>query len=224
MPRDVLQGPIPPEAGEVTVPVWRATYLPRGSTVHHETWLWIGAPGLWLELWEARLDPTRPGTQWQIKEIEKELAAVREAVEGGKPGGPLAVLPPDASRSGPATLELNSSSPGGMRIRAWVNPGAPGWVVPRVFDVQTGKEIEGGPLEYARERVGWDAADPARLFLFDGSVHPGLVRKGGGGKTKVRVELWFRPDAAGGEMRRLVAGETEATHWVVRVEGETAGR
>lgn len=136
-----------------------------------------------------------------------EFAAVKKA---GNWEEVKKLLPHDAIRRGEATFELYKGSQGGIyNYAAWVNPGEPGEVYLKAYEVTKGTRLSEGRLgERTRGYVGW-SDDPEEKFSVGSefTIYEGDWEK----YYAARIELWFVP-ANGGKERKL-------TERVFKVEG-----
>ncbi|MFO7839333.1 MAG: hypothetical protein R6X08_07535 [Desulfosalsimonadaceae bacterium] len=112
------------------------------------------------------------------------------------------ILPPDSIRKGEPSFEIrNASQPGVYDSMIWVNPGEPGTVYLKAFEVTRGTPLSVDRLqEKSNERIGW-SGDPEELFFSNTQF---TIYEGEPGKPyAARLEVWFVPDSGGTERKLL---------------------
>jgi hypothetical protein len=166
-----------------------------------------GGAGVWVELFEEGPAHDRALTASSFSEVCDDL---RAALDGR--------TPPTASGSAPEMEVLDGMQPGIYRVRALLNPGAPGSVEVRVFEDGThgplpDEVVRGAALSTERirdrslRRVGW-SDDSSQRFRYDAEI---TVYEGDWGDPyDARFELWFSPDEGSArkltELRRTIEG------------------
>lgn len=112
------------------------------------------------------------------------------------------LLPPGSIRHGQPTVELQQSlQPGIYDVWIWANPGEPGMVYLKAFEITKGTALSVDRLkQYSNEWIGW-SDDPAELFLSNTTF---TIYEGDWGKPyAARFEVWFAPDRGGPERKLL---------------------
>ncbi|MBN1343422.1 MAG: hypothetical protein JXQ73_12115 [Phycisphaerae bacterium] len=120
------------------------------------------------------------------------------------------ILPSDSVRQGAASFELGKSFQSGLYdSRIWVNPGEPGMLYLKAYEVTKGTPLSVDDLkERSNEWVGW-SEDPGELFF--SNTHFTIFEGDWGKPYAARFEVWFTPDS-GGPDRKLMEK-------VFRIEG-----
>jgi hypothetical protein len=106
------------------------------------------------------------------------------------------ILPPDSIRQGEASLELRKSfQPGLYDSILWINPGEPGMVYLRAFEVTQGTPLSSEkPKDASNEWIGWSES-PEDLFF--SNTHFTIYEGDWGKPYAARLEVWFTPDSGG---------------------------
>ncbi|MBI2302456.1 MAG: hypothetical protein HYU66_26420 [Armatimonadetes bacterium] len=152
-----------------------------------------GPVGVELEEWSSA--PERRLTKAALRLLDAEVSRVIARGQVDR-----TVLPTHATRHGePKLLLYRTDDDGGYSSEAWVNPGEPGCVYLKAFDVRTGRRLKGVDLQSTNERTGW-SDDPDELFVCTSCAD---VLGGGHSPFGALYELWFVPDSGGPE-RKLV--------------------
>jgi hypothetical protein len=118
---------------------------------------------------------------------------------------------PFANR-GSATFELyNSFQPGIYDSHVWANPGEPGMVYLKAFEITRDYQLSKSRLSRdSNERIGW-SDDPNELFA---SKTHFTIREGDWGQPyAARFELWFVPDSGAPE-RKLLEKNFKIEGWM----------
>ncbi|NBZ95023.1 MAG: hypothetical protein EBR40_01090 [Proteobacteria bacterium] len=159
----------------------------------------ISTAPLAIEVFEESTGRERRLTKASLAFIEKELAAL-----AADPTESImrSILPPGAiSRGSPSLDLLNGMQPGIYESRIRVNPGEPGKIYLKAFEVTKGTPLSETSLkERSNEWVGW-SADPGELFLSNTDF---TIYEGDWGKPyAARFEVWFQPDSGAPERKLL---------------------
>ncbi|MEX2670777.1 MAG: hypothetical protein WD294_01565 [Phycisphaeraceae bacterium] len=112
------------------------------------------------------------------------------------------MLPTGSIQSGQPSIELRESfQPGIYDGWIWLNPGEPGMIYLKAFEVTQGTRLSVGRLqERSNEWVGWtDDADA----LFLSNTHFTIYEGDWGKPYAARFEVWFVPDDGGPERKLL---------------------
>ncbi len=120
------------------------------------------------------------------------------------------IVPEGAIRLGAPSLALRrSSQPGTYNSQIWVNPGEPGMVFLKAYEVTRGTRLSARSLRgRSNEWVGW-SDDPRQLFL--SNTHFWIYEGDWGKPYAARFEVWFAPDSG--------AGKRKLTENIFKIEG-----
>ena len=120
------------------------------------------------------------------------------------------ILPRGSIRTGTPSFELRKSfQPGIYDSYTWVNPGEPGMLYLKAYEVTRGTPLSADGLrEYSNELVGW-SEDPQQVFF--SNTHFTICEGDWGKPYAARFELWFVPDSG--------APERKLMEKVFRIEG-----
>lgn len=168
----------------------------------------IEGPNFVLEVFEQSALPERRLTQAALTALERELQPLA-AQAADTPVS--ALLPAGMTQRGQARLDLYQGlQPGLYQARIWANPGAPGRVFLKAYEITQGTPLSAKRLATASsERMGW-SADPQALFLADSPI---TIYEGDWGQPyAARFELWFQPDR-GGPARKLLERNFKIEGW-----------
>jgi len=150
-----------------------------------------------VELFEQSAGPERRLTKATLRELEAEFKVLLDRKEFA-----LTLLPVDSVRRGKAVLNLYAGmQPGIYEVEVWANPGEPGLVYLKAFEVTRHTRLSASDLrEYSNERIGW-SDDPNELFYSNTSI---TIYEGDWGQPyAARFELWFVPDSGRAERKLL---------------------
>jgi len=121
-----------------------------------------------------------------------------------------ASLPTQSIKRGPASFDLrNSFQPGIYNTVLWLNPGEPGTIYLKAYEVTKGTRLSEERLQDAsNERIGW-SSDPEEKFFSNTNI---TIYEGDWGKPyAARFEIWFIPDSG--------TPERKLTEKVFKIEG-----
>ena len=159
----------------------------------HESRCIITADDLVVEVFEQSEAKERRLTKAALSHVEKELSPLAahptwETIRG--------ILPAGSIRQGEASLELrNSLQPGIYDSTIWVNPGEPGMLYLKAFEVTQGTPLSVDRLkERSNEWIGW-SDNPGEVFL--SNTHFTIYEGDWGIPYAARFEVWFTPDSGG---------------------------
>lgn len=112
------------------------------------------------------------------------------------------MLPSESIQSGEPSIEIRESSqPGIYDAWIWVNPGEPGMIYLKAFEVTQGTRLSADRLkERSNEWVGW-SDEAEELFL--SNTHFTIYEGDWGKPYAARFEVWFVPDDGGPERKLL---------------------
>jgi protocatechuate 3,4-dioxygenase beta subunit len=174
----------------------------KASNQGIESYLAIGQPGLWFEVFEQTWYEQRKKTRNALQLLKEFLRGIRAAEdEINEVGYASKLMPPGYVKKGNPTLELKWDR-GVYRGQAWINPGQQGYVYLRVLNADTreylSERLIGSPL---KEYVGF-SKDPTTLFLHKCCLYlrEDLFER----SFNADFELWFHP-SDGGPERKLVS-------------------
>ena len=165
----------------------------------HESHCVIAADGLVVEVFEQSGAMERRLTGAALKHVETELAPLAE-----QPGWETIrrILPPDSIRKASPSLDLvNSFQPGLYDSRIRANPGEPGMIYLKAFEITKGTRLSADRLkEKSNEWIGW-SGDPGEVFFSNTTF---TIYEGDWGKPyAARFEVWFVPDSGGAERKLM---------------------
>lgn len=168
----------------------------------------IALDGWVVEIFEQSSAKERRLTKATLQQLEEELYPLASSPAWDTI---LQLLPLGSTRQGTVTLELyNSFQPGLYDSEIWVNPGEPGMVYLKAFEVTGGTPLSVNNLrEYSGEWVGW-SDDPQQLFL--SNTHFTIFEGDWGKPYAARFEVWFAPDSGQPE-RKLVQKVFKIEGW-----------
>ncbi len=113
-----------------------------------------------------------------------------------------AAVPPGSIKRGEPSFELrNSFQPGIYDSEIWINPGEPGLIYLKAFEVTHERSLSAVRLkERSNEWIGW-SSDPSELFLSNTNFK---IYEGDWGKPyAARLEVWFVPDSGAPERQLM---------------------
>jgi hypothetical protein len=112
------------------------------------------------------------------------------------------LLPSGAMKRGKPTFELfNSLQPGIYDSEIWINPGEPGMIYLKVYEVTGEQPLSANRLkERSNEWVGW-SDDDVQLFLSNTQFT--IYEGDWGNPYAARSEVWFVPDSGRPERKLL---------------------
>jgi len=161
----------------------------------YESRVMIDCGKVWVELFDQSATPERRITKVTIAELEKEFAlflenpkaAVREAkARSSELAGRI------KNQDKPALTLYNGMQPGIYVACYALNPGAPGSVYLKAFEVTQGTPLSVQRLRYSSEtRMAWSENPEERFSASAGFT----IYEGDWGKPyAARFEVWFKPD------------------------------
>ena len=170
----------------------------EGNQVHQSHCV-IKGDGLVVEVFEQSGAMDRRLTGAALKHVEAEFALLAD-----KPVWETirTILPPDSIRKALPSLDSrNSFQPGLYNSRIWANPGEPGMIYLKAFEVTKGTRLSEDRLkEKSNEWIGW-SADPGEVFFSNTTF---TIYEGDWGRPyAARFEVWFVPDSGGAERKLM---------------------
>ncbi|SHI52742.1 hypothetical protein SAMN02745181_0320 [Rubritalea squalenifaciens DSM 18772] len=178
-----------------------------------ESRVMIECGGVWVEIFEQSSAPERRITQATIAALEKEFAEFQQ--------DPAAALEQARSRSRELARKLASADnhpilllegmqPGIYKAVYAVNPGEPGYVYLKAYEITQGTRLSESRLTDAtKTRMAW-SSDPDERF---GAKTGFTIYEGYWGKPyAARFEVWFIPDSGQPE-RKLAERNYKIEGW-----------
>ena len=168
----------------------------------HESRVMIEGGGVWVEIFEQSKALERRVTKASIKTLEAEFSEFQKdppaAVNRAKTRARDLALRLGGASGEPVRL-LEGMQPGIYGVAFSLNPGEPGVVYLKAFEVTKGTPLSEDRLEAASEtRMTW-SADPTEKF---GAKSGFTIYEGDWGKPyAARFEVWFKPDSQGSERK-----------------------
>ncbi len=184
-----------------------AVELTEGN-LQHESHCLVPLDHLLIEIFEQSDAPERRLTKATLAYLEAEMSALLAAPTEA---GLRALLPSDAVTRGEPAIRLNSSfQPGIYDVTLRVNPGEPGRIHLRAFEVSAGTPLSADRLmDSSNEWVGW-SSDHSEQFLSNTNI---TIYEGDWGKPYgARFEVWFEPDS-GAAARKLAERVFKIEGW-----------
>jgi len=168
----------------------------------HESRLMIECGGVWVEVFEQSDNPERRATKATVTNLENEFseflknpeASVREArTKSSELASRLA-----GDDAHPFRL-LTGMQPGIYGVAYSLNPGEPGSVYLKAFEITKGTPLSVERLEASsKTRMTW-STDPSERF---GAKSGFTIYEGDWGKPyAARFEVWFAPDSGKSERK-----------------------
>ncbi len=168
----------------------------------HESWIMIECGGIWVEIFEQSSKPERRITKATVAALEKEFSEFLS--------DPTAALSRARSRSREWANRLAgkdqhlfqllaSMQPGIYSVTYSLNPGEPGEIYLKAFEVTKGTQLSIDSLEMlSKTRMTW-STDPSERF---GAKAGFTIYEGDWSKPyAARFEVWFKPDSGNPERK-----------------------
>jgi hypothetical protein len=176
----------------------RSLKLSTGNQMHESRCV-INAEDLIIEIFEQSEVRERKLTKAALSHVEKEL---RQLTKHPDWTTIRSILPADSIRNGDSIFELrNSLQPGIYDSEIWINPGEPGMLYLRAFEVTKGTPLSVKSLkEKSNEWTGW-SDNPKELFFSNTNFT--IYEGDWGNPYAARFEIWFCPDS-GEDDRKLM--------------------
>lgn len=170
----------------------------------HESRVMIECGGVWVEIFEQSGKPERRVTKATVTALEKEFSEFErdpEAALAGVRARSRELASRLAGKDGHPFRLLTGMQPGIYGVVYTLNPGEPGSVYLKAFEVTKGTPLSVNRLEGASEtRMTW-STKPAERF---GAKAGFTIYEGDWGKPyAARFEVWFKPDS--GKTERKLA-------------------
>jgi len=176
----------------------RSLILSTGNQMHESRCV-INAEDLVIEIFEQSEARERRLTKAALSHVEKELSHLSKHPDWTTI---RSILPADSIRDGDPIFELwNSFQPGLYDSEIWINPGEPGILYLRAFELTKGTPLSVERLkEKSNEWIGW-SDHPKELFF--SNTHFTVYEGDWGNPYAARFEIWFCPDS-GADDRKLM--------------------
>ena len=187
---------------------WKNVKLSEGNGID-ESHCVIAAGPIVLEIFEQSIGKERRLTKAAIRQFESEL---KPLVKTPTEETLLGLLPAEERKTGQPDLILSESFQGGIYDgEVWCNPGEPGMIYLRAYEIMTGRRLSAGRLrEKSSERVNW-SDDPNELSLAKTNFK---IYEGDWGQYYgARFEVWFEPDSGKAE-RKLLEKNFKIEGWM----------
>jgi hypothetical protein len=178
------------------------------GNLQHESHCLIPLDHLLIEIFEQSDAPERRLTKTTVAYLEAELATLlAQPTETGL----RALLPPDAITRDQPAIRLNRSfQPGIYDVTLRLNPGEPGRIHLRAFEVTQETPLSADRLkDSSNEWIGW-SSDPTEQFL--SNTHITIYEGDWGQPYGARFEVWFEPDS-GAPARKLAQRVFKIEGW-----------
>lgn len=185
--------------------------MSQGNNLH-ESRVMIECGGVWVEIFEQSGSPERRVTKATVSALEGEFAEFlgnpEEAVARARKRSRELARRLAGGDGHPFRL-VTGMQPGIYGVVYSLNPGEPGSLYLKAFEVTKGTPLSAGRLDAkSRTRMTW-SDDPAEVF---GAKAGFTIYEGDWGKPyAARFEVWFKPDS--GQAERKLAER------VFRIEG-----
>lgn len=162
-----------------------------------------------VELFEQSSDSERRITKTALKFIDSKL---KELVDIQDWEDAKSTIDAAFTRRGAAVFDIYESfQPGIYDSYIWVNPGEPGMVYLKAFEITQDYQLSTNRLpERSNEWIGW-SEDPDELFF--SNTHFTIYEGDWDQPYAARFELWFVPDSGGPE-RKLIEKEFKIEGWM----------
>src|SRR3989338_1749832 len=181
-------------------------HLTQKNSLYESRVVVDAAPHLVVELFEQSDARERRITNMALAHLESELAPL---VTEPTWSTVKANLQPAAVTFGVPSLEMTGGS-GIYDVSIRVNPGEPGFVYLKAFEITKNTPLSQGALiKSSNEFIGW-ANDPSEQFL--SSTHIKVDEGSWGDPYAARFEVWFVPDSGAPE-RKLLERNFEIEGW-----------
>jgi len=168
--------------------------MSRGNGLD-ESRIMIDCGKVWVELFEQSSAPERRITKAAIGELEKEFARFLDNPEAAVNEARLrsaGIASRIGARENAALILCNGIQPGIYVAHYRLNPGAPGSVYLKAFEVTQGTPLSAQRLrEKSETRMAWSANPEER---FSASARFTIYEGDWGKPYAARFEVWFKPD------------------------------
>ncbi|MCF7789597.1 MAG: hypothetical protein K9N47_25965 [Prosthecobacter sp.] len=169
----------------------------------------IPAGDLLVELFEESDAPERRASMAAVAELDREFKALLDAPDWSHARN---LLPQGGIFKGTASIELRKSFQGGLynaQIRC--NPGAPGRIYLKAFEITQNDRLSEDRLAAATNEWVGGSEDPTEQFFSE--THFTIYEGDWGQYYGARFEVWFDPDDHSGE-RKLLERNFKIEGWM----------
>lgn len=168
----------------------------------HESRVMIECGGVWVEIFEQSGKPERRVTKATVTALEKEFSTFEkdpEAALAGVRARSRELASRLAGKDGHPFRLLTGMQPGIYGVVYSLNPGEPGSVYLKAFEVTKGTRLSADRLKGASEtRMTWSTKPEERFGAKAGFT----IYEGDWGKPyAARFEVWFKPDSGKAERK-----------------------
>ena len=167
----------------------------------HRSLLRIDCGGIQVEILDVSDQAERKITQKTIDLLETEFAQFlkdpEQAIRNAGVRSSQACL--NQGEAGQAFSLMNGMQPGIYQLCCTVNPGGPGILYLKAFEITQGTPLSVNPIkERTSMRIGWSESKSDRFF----GIEEFVLYEGDWGKPYgARFELWFIPDSGEAEQK-----------------------
>ena len=168
----------------------------------HESRVMIECGGVWVEVFEQSGEPERRVTKATVAALEEEFSefmrSPKDAVAAAQAKSRV-LAGRFAGKDGQSFRLVTGMQPGIYGVVYSLNPGEPGLVYLKAFEVTKGTPLSDERLEAAsKTRMTW-STEPTERF---GAKAGFMIYEGDWGKPyAARFEVWFKPDSGKAERR-----------------------
>ncbi len=156
------------------------------------SYLAVGKPGVWLEIFEETRREPRAITRKALMVAAEELAAIREAEIGMRTNGFSADTAPDAGLAQTApSIMVTADSSGTYDVHAWVRPKQHGTAYLKVIRLDTGEAIQAEWIKKDTSEFLSASRGTKTSSLFNCNITIGGLPSES--PTDVRFEVWLAP-------------------------------
>ena len=167
-----------------------------------ESYLVLESKGAALEIFEQSPSHNRPFTPLALQQVNNELKSVLVSPMAQQRGFDPSLMPSASIKAGEPEIHIANGPQGGIYfVRAYVNPGEPGYVYLKAFEATKNTPLSETRIPaHSTEYTGW-SDNPQEQFFYACEI---TVYEGDWGVYyPARFELWFVPDSGKPE-RKLI--------------------
>ena len=185
----------------------RSLLLSTGNQMHESRCIII-SEDLVVEVFEQSEAKERRLTKAALSHVEMELSPLVKQPDWK---AIRRILPAESIKQGGPAFELrNSFQPGIYDSEIWVNPGEPGMLYLKAFEITQKTPLSVDRLkDKSNEWIGW-SDNPKELFF--SNTHFTIYEGDWGKPYAARFEVWFTPDT-GAKDRKLMEKVFEIEGW-----------
>lgn len=196
-------------SGEPWARVWGdATRMGAGQTAPlklsignqmHESRCIVQEGDIVVEVFEQSSGRERRLTKAALAQVEQEMAPLAAQPTWEKI---RETVPPGSIRQGKPSFDLRDAfQPGIYNSEIWINPGEPGMIYLKAFEVTQGTPLSVQRLkERSNEWVGWSENRSEQFFS---NTHFSIYEGDWGKPYAARFEIWFVPDSGEPERKLM---------------------